>query len=266
MKILAVVSAKGGVGKTTIAANLSAALSKFRNVICIDLDPQNALRLHLGIPTKEIDGVGRCTLENRRWDDVLFQGAMNTGVLPYGALNETDRDAFEIHLSENPHWLLQGLDALQLGEQDMVVIDTPPGPSLYLQQALRVAHFAVVVIQADAASYVTLPAMEGLLKRYCNDRPDFLGAAYLINNMQSEKALSRDVVEVVRSQLGEKVVPLVIHQDESVREALAFDKLVLEYDPHCEATHDILGAARWIATRMFAGKEKSNKPRPGRRS
>lgn len=265
MKILAVVSAKGGVGKTTIAANLAAAMAKFRNVISIDLDPQNALRLHLGIPTKEIDGVGRCTLENRRWDDVLFQGAMNTGVLPYGALNETDRDAFEVHLAENPHWLLQGLGKLQLGEQDLVVIDTPPGPSLYLQQALRVAHFAVVVIQADAASYATLPAMEGLLKRYCNDRSEFLGAAYLINNMQSEKVLSRDVVEVVRSQLGDKVVPLVIHQDESVREALAFDKLVLEYDAHCEATHDILGAARWIASRLFDNKGRTAGTRTARR-
>ena len=266
MKLLAVVSAKGGVGKTTMAANLVAALAQSRNAVCVDLDPQNALRLHLGIPSHEIDGIGRCTLEKRSWREALFQGSMNTGVLPYGALNETDRDAFEVYLAEHPQWLTQGLAHLGLGDDDLVVIDTPPGPSLYLQQALRAAHFVLVVIQADAASYATLPAMEGLLKRYCNDRLDFTGAAYLINNVQSDKALSKDVVEVVRAQLGEKVVPLVIHQDEAVREALAFDKLVLDYDPHCEATHDILGAARWITSRMLPVREKSRGLKSVRRS
>ena len=57
MKVITVVSAKGGVGKTTLAANLASVLAaRGRRVIALDLDPQNALRLHFGIPLDSIDG------------------------------------------------------------------------------------------------------------------------------------------------------------------------------------------------------------------
>jgi cellulose synthase operon protein YhjQ len=257
VKILTVVSAKGGVGKTTVAANLSAALSRIQPVVSIDLDPQNALRLHLGVGADEIDGVGRCTLEGRSWDTSLFKSPSGAHVLPYGALTEPDRDAFEVYLSEHPTWLTDGLNSLRLAENDFVVVDTPPGPSLYLQQALRAAHYALVVIHADAASYATLPAMEGLLLKYCTGREGYIGSAYLMNNVHSDKVLTRDVVDIIRARFGDRVVPFVVHQDEAVREALAYDRVVIEYDPHCEATHDIANIANWLSKQMRPSNKKS---------
>lgn len=250
MNVLAIVSAKGGVGKTTLSANLGAALAANRRVVCVDLDPQNALRLHLGVAMDELDGVARCTLEGRRWDSAIFQSPGSPEVLPFGTINETDRDAFEVHLAEHPDWLAQGLQSLRLKASDYLVIDTPPGASLYLQQALRVATFALVVLHADAASYATVPAMEGLIQRYCRERDDFLGSAYVLNCVNSDKVLSRDIVELLRSNLSERMVPMVIHQDEAVRESLACDRLVAEYDPHCEATFDIASCAQWVSDKM----------------
>jgi cellulose synthase operon protein YhjQ len=243
---LAVVSAKGGVGKTTFTASLAGALARERNVACVDLDPQNALRLHLGVSPGEIDGVARCSLEHRPWQDALFHGAMETGVLPFGEINESDRDAFEAQLAQDPGWLARGLSTLGLAAEDLVIFDTPPGPSLYLQQALRTATHAIVVLQPDAASYATIPHMEHLLQKYCGERDGFQGAVYLLNNVDSSRSLSTDVVGVVRAQLGDRLVPMVVHHDEAVREALAYDQLVLEYDPHCEASHDIAEIARWV--------------------
>ena len=253
MVVLSIVSAKGGVGKTTLAANLALALGSGQagSVVALDLDPQNALRHHLGVATNDVEGVGRATLEGRSWLSSLYQsGTPELFALPYGELNEGDRDAFEVHLSSHPDWLRDGLLAMGLGETDVVVIDTPPGPSLYLQQALRVAQFVLVVVHADAASYATMSAMEVLIARYCNDRQNFLGSAYLLNNVNVGSALSRDVIRVVRAGLGARVMPTVIHQDESVREALAFDKLVLQHSPHSEASNDIVQAARWIKDRL----------------
>lgn len=253
MVILSIVSAKGGVGKTTLAANLALALSSGRagSVVALDLDPQNALRHHLGVAAHDVEGVGRATLEGRPWLSTLFQSATpELFALPYGELNESDRDAFEIHLSSHPDWLLTGLRGMGLGETDVVVIDTPPGPSLYLQQVLRVAHFVLVVVHADAASYATMSAMEGLIERYCTGRETFLGSAYLLNNVNVGSALSRDVIRVVRAGLGDRVLPTVVHQDESVREALAFDQMVLQHSPHSEASNDIVQAARWLKERL----------------
>ena len=252
MVILSVVSAKGGVGKTTLAANLSAGLSAAQNVVAVDLDPQNALRLHLGVAASEIDGIARATLEQRDWKSCLFRGAGGAYVLPFGSINEVDRDDFEVHLSSHPEWLRSGLRGLGLGPKDLVVIDTPPGPSLYQQQALRAANFVLVAIQADAASYATLPAMEVILDRYCTGRPDFFGSAYLLNAVNVGSALSRDVARVVQASLGDKVVPVVVHQDESVREALACDQLVLQYAPHSEASSDIGQTVRWLNERLVS--------------
>lgn len=226
------------------------ALSSDRNVVTVDLDPQNALRLHLGVAAGEIEGLGRATLEGRNWSSCMFRGASGPYVLPYGNLNENDRDAFEVHLSSHPDWLPNGLTALGLGDKDLVVIDTPPGPSLYQQQVLRIANFVVVVIHGDPASYATLPAMESILAKYCNHRADFIGGAYLLNNIPPGSALARDVVKVVRADLGDRLVPSVIHQDEAVKEALAFDQLVLQYAPHSEASRDIGKVAAWVNNKL----------------
>lgn len=250
MVILSVVSAKGGVGKTTITANMAMALSAGRNVVAVDLDPQNALRLHLGVASEEIDGVGRATLEERNWKSCLFRGKSGPYILPYGNLNEGDRDAFEVHLSSHPGWLTEGVAGLGLGGQDLVVIDTPPGPSLYQQQALRVANYVLVVIHADPASYATLPAMESILQKYCDGRPGFYGSSFLLNNVPPGSNLARDVVRVVRADMGDRLVPNVVHQDEAVKEALAFDQLVLQYAPHSEAARDIGQIADWLSKQL----------------
>jgi cellulose synthase operon protein YhjQ len=251
VNVLAIVSAKGGVGKTTLTANLAAALAKDRRILCMDLDPQNALRLHLGVAMDEFDGVARCTLEGRRWDSTIFQSPNTPEVLPFGTINEADRDAFEVYLAEHPEWLERGIATLGLKPNDWIVLDTPPGPSLYLQQALRVAKFALVLLHPDAASFSTIPSMEALIQRYCRDRRDFNGSAYLLNNVNSNSSLSRDVTAVLRSSLGARLTPMVIHQDEAVREALASDQLLAEYDPHCEAAHDVAACAKWVASKML---------------
>ncbi len=253
MVVISVVSAKGGVGKTTLSACLAMGLAPGRDVLAVDLDPQNALRLHLGVNASEIDGAGRATLEERNWQSAIYRGGKGRpSVLPYGNINETDRDALEAHLSNHPDWLSTGLQGLGLGPQSVVVIDTPPGPSLYQQQALRAANFTLVVVHADAASYATIPAMETILDRYCVGREGFAGSAYLLNSVSAASALSRDVVRVVRSGLGERVVPVVIHQDEAVREALAFDQPVLHYAPHGEASRDIQQVVRWFEQNLSA--------------
>ncbi len=62
MKVVTVVAAKGGVGKTTLAANLASVVAASgRRVLAVDLDPQHALRLHFGIPLNTIDGLSSAT-------------------------------------------------------------------------------------------------------------------------------------------------------------------------------------------------------------
>jgi CO dehydrogenase nickel-insertion accessory protein CooC1 len=83
MKVITVVSAKGGVGKTTLAANLASVLAaRGRRVIALDLDPQNALRLHFGIPLDSIDGLARATLAGDPWQTVMSTASTTSRSCP----------------------------------------------------------------------------------------------------------------------------------------------------------------------------------------
>ncbi len=253
MRLLTVASAKGGVGKTTITENLAVALSRQtgRTVLAVDLDPQNALGLHLGLSPQELRGLSRASLAQQSWQEVCFESQPGLYVLPFGVVTEEDRTKLEAQIAANPRWLIDHLQALQLPSNALVVLDTPPGPSVYGRQALTAAHWVVIVMLADAASYATLPMMQRLVQTYCTPRVDFVDTLYLLNQVDSRRQLSQDILRVLRESVGSHFVGAV-HTDEAVPEALALSTSVLDYGPHSQARHDILTCAALVAARIQA--------------
>lgn len=253
MRIIAAVSAKGGVGKTTLSASLAEALAMAgERVFAVDLDPQNALRLHFGMPVDDAHGHARASLAGVPWQRSVFEGRSRVRVLPFGALNEADRANFESCLAGQPDWLRTQLCTLGLGHDDIVWLDTPPGPSPYVRQALSCAHVCVMVSLPDVASYASVPLMEDLIRTWCEGRPDYLGDVLVINQMDAGRQLARDVAQVLGAQAGDRLLGLV-HRDEAVAEALAHDRSVLAYAPHSQATHDLQQCAARLR-RMLAAQ------------
>ncbi|SAK54067.1 cobyrinic acid a,c-diamide synthase [Caballeronia temeraria] len=253
MKVITVVSAKGGVGKTTLAANLASVLAaRHRRVIVLDLDPQNALRLHFGIPLDSIDGISRATLAGDPWQTVMFDGVDGVTVLPYGAVIEDDRRRFEALVDNDPAWLAHALQSLALDANDIVIVDTPPGSSVYTRTALTAANFALNVVLADAASYAAIPGMERMIDAYAAPRADFAGQGYVVNQVDQSRQLSKDVLKVLRNMLGTKLFPGVIHQDEGVSESLACDTTLIHYDPLSQAAADLRACGEWLLSAVDA--------------
>jgi len=247
MRAVAVISPKGGVGKTTVTANLASALARMgAKVVVLDLDPQNALRLHFGMPYDDAAGIAMRALKDDRWAHVLYEGTYGVDFLPYGTVEEDQREVFEDTVRSNPDWLFSHLRELSLDPATIVLIDTPPGPSIYLQQVLSVAHIGLVVLKPDAASYSTVPSIESLIQYYTAGRKDFLGYCYVLNQMDASRQLCRDVHGMLRSTLGGKFVPSTIHKDEAVSEALACQTPVSYYAQHSSATHDVQQLAVWL--------------------
>ena len=240
MSVVVVASMKGGVGKTSVTANLAIAMAAELGSGCvsiIDLDPQNALHLHLGLDTLELQGVCKQALRGKSWRGLMVDGAFGVTCLPYGVASEPERKAFEDILASEPDWLQRQLTQAGLGGDDVVLIDMPPGPSVYLNQGFACADLLLIVLLADAGSYSTIAAMESWIDQIALHRPD-LQSVYLLNQIDESVRLNRDTGEVLRQRLDQRLSPVGIHRDEAVSEALAFLQPVLFYDPQCQATHD----------------------------
>ncbi|MDD2811731.1 cellulose biosynthesis protein BcsQ [Rhodoferax sp.] len=243
MHIIAFISGKGGVGKSTLAANMAVALSqRQKRVLLIDLDPQNAQRVHLGLNPDEYAGLSREGIA----PSSIFESPFGISFIPYGRVSESELEEFEAQLKGHPDWLAQHIQGLKELAFDYVVLDTPPGPSVYLRQALTVAHKALVVLLADAASFATIDKISTLVEQYTADRTDFEGMYLLINQMPIHSKLGHQVRTALYANYAEQLVPVAIHRDPRVSQALAFERPVLHYEPGCKASLDIQYVAEWL--------------------
>jgi len=243
MQIVAFISGKGGVGKTTMAANVAVALSqRKKKVLLIDLDPQNAQRVHLGMDPDEIAGLVREGIAPTS----IFDSPFGVNFIPFGRVSEAELEEFEAQLKLHPYWVANSIHALGDDAFDYVVLDTPPGPSVYLHQALAAAHRALVVLLADAASFATVEKISSLVAEYTAQRPDFAGTHLLINQMPIHSKLGHQVRAALYARYAQQLVPASIHRDARVSQALAFERPVLQYEPGCKASLDIQYVADWL--------------------
>ena len=243
MQIISFISGKGGVGKTTLAVNIAVALAqRKKRVLLVDLDPQNAQRLHLGMDPDEIAGLAREGIA----PESVFDSPFDVKFIPFGRVGESELTDFESELKKNPTWVSDGINLINSNTFDFVIIDTPPGPSIYLKQALLASHRALIVVLADAASYASIPKIESLVNEYTRDQAVFMGYSILLNQMPTNGKLAHQVRSAIYADYGDRTVPVAIHKDARVSQALAFERPVLQYEPGCKASLDIQYVADWL--------------------
>jgi len=243
MQVIAFISGKGGVGKSTLAANIAVALGqRHKKVLLIDLDPQNSQRLHLGLGPDEIAGLVREGIAPTS----IFDSPFGVQFIPFGRVTENELEEFEAQLKHHPNWVADGIDSLSESAFDFVILDTPPGPGEFLKQALQVAQRALVVLLADAASLATVPKIQSVVQEYTSERTHFTGLSFLINQMPTSSKLGHQVRAALYASHPEQLVPVSIHKDPRVAHALAFERPVLHYEPGCKASLDIQYVADWL--------------------
>lgn len=245
--VVALVSVNGGVGRSTLATALSSGMQRLgRPVVALDLDPQNALYHHFGL-SHSLPGIGRTSLHNERWSQIIHSGFSGCRVVTFGETDIGQQEDLQRWLKQEPDWLAQHLSALGLSEHDTVIIDTPAGNNVYLHQALNVADVVLVIAQADAASLGTLEQMEQLLVPHLGRQPA-LRCHFVINQLDETSGFSLDMVEVFKKRLGENLLE-VVHRDSAISEALAFGSDPLDNEAASMACDDINELCRLLIAR-----------------
>ncbi|MFU9137617.1 cellulose biosynthesis protein BcsQ [Erwinia tasmaniensis] len=246
MPLVCVCSPKGGVGKTTLAANLAYTLARAGSkVLAIDFDVQNALRLHFGVPLSDGRGFVAKSADASDWGQSILTTGGNIFVLPYGEVTEEQRITFENNLTHDANFLTRGLHSVLNYPGLVIVADFPPGPGPALKAMSALADLHLVVLLADTASLSLLPQIENdkMIGGALNHRA---GHYFVLNQSDSRRNISRDVTAFMQQRLGDKLLG-VVNRDESVAEANASQQSVFEFSPVSSAAFDIEIISKRIA-------------------
>jgi chromosome partitioning protein len=245
-KIIAFANQKGGVGKTTTAVNLSAALA-YRTrgrVLLVDSDPQGNATSGLGINKREVKHsvydvvIGNCSAK----EAVIRTKYKNLDIIP----SSIDLAAAEIELVDMENRALRLKNALSaiLAEYDYICIDCPPSLGLLTLNALAACTSILVPIQCE------FYALEGLsqlmatvrtVKRLYNGYIDLEGV--LLTMYDARLNLTMQVVEEVKKYFPQKVFKTVIPRNVRLSEAPSFGEPVIYYDLASKGSQGYLALA-----------------------
>lgn len=234
-RILALANQKGGVGKTTTAVNLAAALAVRHRVVLIDLDPQGNASTGLGI-ARAARGAGSYAMlvEGRPLAEVLRPTAIpNLSIIPAdpnlagGELEMVDLARRETRLREA---LTQGAAALKGVE--WVLLDCPPSLGLLTLNALVAAESVMVPLQAEFYALEGVSQIIQTLERVRNGfnptlRLDGIVLTMFDRRNNLSEAVANDVREFFKSQVYDTVIPRNVRVSEAPSHGLP----VTYYDP-----------------------------------
>lgn len=240
MKIIAITNQKGGVGKTTTATTVAAALAREEyKVLLIDADSQ----------CNSTDTYRAIVDDQATLFDVLVHGAHIKEAIQHtevgdiiagdGLLSNAEEKLTELG---KEYVLREALEDLKDLDYDFVIIDTPPKLGILLTNALTAANSCIIPITPDRYAVSGLSDIVKtilLVRRYSN--PNLKIDGLLFTRVNTKTRLYKETREQIKSvceQLDTTYFDTVIRNAQAMQEAQKNRKSIFDYDSNCKAAHD----------------------------
>jgi len=240
--ILAVFSLAGGVGKTSLVATLGRALSSLgEQVLLADTTSHGLLPFYFG-SSELIPGVVRNFSPPPGSKDAPIH------LVGYDVDRRGEIQTREDRRNEDAGAQDKLVADLLRDSQgaDRVLLDLPATSSWVVRRVARMNPTVLIPLAPDMNSVITLQSVHQFLQSIQNADGHPLSPYFILNQFDPSLPLHIDVREVLRQQLGERLLPFVIHRVPAISEALAEGMTIIDYAPESVAAQDYLNVATWI--------------------
>lgn len=251
VRVVAIANQKGGVGKTTTALSLGAALAILgKRVLLMDLDPHGCASVHLGyfpenVPVSAYDLLLKGTYDASLWKQAVFpalEGKMDV-VASNVRLTELDID---LKARENKGVLLKELLEQAAGDYDYVILDCPPNMGVLLVNAMVASDLLIIPIQTDFLALHGLRLIFDSIRLLNKVLAKPVAWKALATMFDRRAGACRRVLELLRNKLGGKMFDTVVDMDTQFREASARGLVIYDVAPDSRGAREYMALAKEI--------------------
>lgn len=250
--VISIANQKGGVGKTTTAINLAAALALTgKKALLIDIDPQG----NSSITFLKQEVIGKSVYElltesDVNYEDVIYKTSVpNLDILP-ARINLAKFESKLIGEFDAPFRLKDRIEGLTK-TYDFIIIDTPPTLGLITVNALVASNYLIITIQP---SYFALEGTDDLLetvekiKARPNPNLQVLGVLITLNDKRT--TLGKDINDQIKSVFGEKVFHTMISKSVRLEESPAYKESIFSFAPNSSGATEYASLCQEVMQRV----------------